>query len=195
MGSLLAHGALLTASAWGYTAPTPVRDGSRSHYGDGMFVLHADFPVYWPPPPALQACFARPAFQWGGYGTSPLESYGGEAQETTSTWTPAEAASYGTSEAESRRSVLEMTLYDCLGAAGVTGSGRAGRVFVRVARHDDGSAHAQAFALDETMNDPRLLCCFRKAQEAVLPALRPGTALRYVVTSAEDGTTLVPPTP
>lgn len=196
LSSLLVHAVVLTASALSASGAPPPEETEAARFHSGAFLLHAeDFPVFcnWPPPSPLIGCFDRATLLQASYFAPAFGAYGTEATSpTTSTPIPYPFLNYDDPELAGYE--LEGSLNDCARTARLAGWKGEGRVFVRVTHRRGEGAIAQALPLDEASNHPGLLCCVRNSQLPLASTMKPGTTIKYTLSSPpEEGVTLTPP--
>jgi hypothetical protein len=195
-GSLLAHAALLAASA-GSSHALAGSAPPREHHGSGAFFVHAD--LYqpgcfsWAPSNAVASCFDQTTLHDQGFATSHLRAYGYEVDPHRS-WERFPQPEGGAPEDQAiTDEMLHSELRECTAVAARAGWSGEGRVFVRVTRETADTALVQALPLDGEANDPGLLCCLRNAQDALLRSMTPGQTERYVLSGGPDFTLTPPP--
>ena len=146
----------------------------------------------WPPSPAVAACFDVDTLKQLPFRLDAFTYYGEQAASTQS-WA---FVLFSYPETEPRDFALAAhysDVHECAEIAGHAGWGGGGRVFVRVTKDKEGVALTQVLPLDEEANHAGLLCCLRQSQGHVAGAMRPGTTIRYVLTSPPgQGITLTP---
>ncbi|MFO0589281.1 MAG: hypothetical protein U0441_17215 [Polyangiaceae bacterium] len=197
VGSMLAHASLLAASALGAGDAAAAPAFERSGFGTGAFVVHAEFttPQFgcaWPPPPALAECFGPSTLRMGPYTLEPFTAYG-EGARSERTWESVPFPFPEHDERDMAEALFHDELNECARSAERDGWQGGGRVFVRVARGEDGAAMTQVLPLDEEANHAGLLCCLRRSQSHLAPEIRPGSTTRYVFTAPPgEAVTLTP---
>jgi hypothetical protein len=101
-------------------------------------------------------------------------------------WGPIEPSDFPLRDGEQAARLTVSAAGACASHAARGGWRGHGRVFVRVVRRDDGRAIATTTPLDDDARDEALLCCLRQAQAPVVSMLRPGGAVRFVLTFDVD---------
>ena len=197
VGSFLAHGAVLAASAMSVSDPPAAElPPPRPRFPGGAFFVHAELNSHmctFPPSEALAACFDRSALDARPVFTSPTEAYGHDAHSSvTWSWVRYPFMNLGANN-EMASALLDEGLRECAETAREAGWSGKGRVFVRVAYQPAGGVIAQVLPLDSEADHAGLLCCLRRSQSPLASAMRPGTTVRYTLTDGPEGVTLVPP--
>lgn len=198
LGSLLAHGVLLAASASIAPAPAAVSPAPhpRPRFPSGAFFVQAESHPHmctFPPSEALAACFDRAALDARYLFTSPAEAYGYDAASQV-TWRWVRYPFMNVRDApDMAGSLLYEGLRECAETAKQAGWSGKGRVFVRVAYQPAGGVLAHVLPLDSEADHPGLLCCLRQSQVPLASAMRPGTTVRYTFTDSPERVTLTPP--
>ncbi len=197
VGSFLAHGAVLAASAMSVSDPPAAElPPPRPRFHSGAFFVHAEVNPHmctFPPSEALAACFDRSALDARPVFTSPTEAYGYDAHSSvTWSWVRYPFMNLG-ADSEMASALLDEGLRECAETAREAGWSGKGRVFVRVAYQPAGGVIAQVLPLDSEADHAGLLCCLRQSQSPLASAMRPGTTVRYTLTDGPEGVTLDPP--
>jgi hypothetical protein len=184
-GSLIAHGAIMAASvcsepppAAAATEPAPRKLTSPGY--PTPFLMQLDPISFWPPPPAVEACFdfrtlermrPRYAMYW-------VERSNWRPIKFRS-WSEIVVSDEGHLGRDERAWYLEELVQACSWAASIAGFREDSGALLQIARREDGSTLTTASPRDGAALDDRLRCCLLQAEEALLPSLRPGASMRY----------------
>lgn len=175
-GSLLAHAALLVASAWADPPPAePAPRPEEKPRGPSLFVMHPTLDVVWSPPPALEACFDARVIEATGERYQILwAEIRAWAPIRVETWQELETVIYDR-RGEIRRFYLQEQAVTCAMAAGYA----QGRLVLEVGKRRDGSTRVHVRGVVGAEREDELHCCLNHAAESLLPSLGPGEMLRY----------------
>ena len=183
-GSLIAHGALLTASA-GSALPSPAATvcSPRELPSPGYptpFLTQLDLLSFWSPPPTLEACFDFRTLEHmrRNYAMAWMEICHYSPVRPQS-WSEIVLSDEGDIGREARMWYLKELVRECPIAASIAGWSEDSGVLLQIARREDGSTLTTASPRDGAELDDRLRCCVLQAEEALLPSLRPGVSMRY----------------